>query len=65
MLLHAGALNRDVEGGLRDDGEAERYAVDLLDETPEMPAAAEMLRMIAKDSVRPSALLHHQYAPLL
>ena len=50
VLLHAGALNH-TDGGLMDDGKMERYSVDLLDECPSMPAAEEMLRIIARDPV--------------
>ena len=50
VLLHADALN-GTQGGLTDDGEMERYAVNLLDECPDVPKADEMLRIIARDPV--------------
>lgn len=50
LLLHAEALNHTA-GGFADDGRIEKYSVDLLDECPNMPAAEEMLRIIARDPV--------------
>ena len=50
VVLHADVLNHS-SGGLNDDGKLEPYSVDLLDECPNMPAAEEMLKIIARDPV--------------
>ena len=50
VVLHAGVLN-GTTGGLRDDGTTEQYNVDLLDESPSMPSATEMLKIVARNPV--------------
>ena len=51
VLLYAGALNGDEWGGVDDDGKMQRFAIDLLDECPQMPKYEEMLRIVARDPV--------------
>ena len=50
VTLHSDVLH-NTEGGLADDGRMESYKVDLLAENPELPAAQEMLRIVASNPV--------------
>jgi len=50
VVLHAGQHNGGA-GGLNDEGGRETYTVDLLSESPTMPTAVEMLRIVAKNPV--------------
>ena len=55
--LHTGPkdYNRDAEDV---ESRVERYRLDLLEEKPEMPTGAEMMRILASDSVAQARVFH-------